>query len=427
MPDSTYSLTDPSGKTRQITAEMAASYNQGANRLAPGFTITPPEVVSSDVLDQNVTREDATVERTRRETDQMASSDFAAYLNSQGTQQSDVLSRLLFPEANQELTAARANERTLLSQAGDYIKGIFGQDSVTRRENLAEEQGLAGAQSQLMESNKRLARLQGELQTIRPQIETEAGQTRIGAEARLNPVERNLRAEIASEALVQAALAGNVEMIQNNINTIMELEFADQDRDLKVFEARLKVEEQRIKGLEGEEADRADQRLQAAKVVLQDRSDAIAAARDEKSQQADLAVAYVEATGDGAGAVNIMNATSLGESMRMAGPFLKSGTEGEKPFIITSGALQIPATEIQQGAVALQNSVGNDSYANTELYTNMLGDWLSLAGLAEDFFEQFPPDLYLNPQDPTLPPQIKAMMRETENKLTPPSAYGSVQ
>lgn len=407
----------PASTTQGVSKalDIAATMRQQPSSIQ----VNVPDRVKSTDLTENVTTQDVMNERARLENASNFQSEFEAYLSNQGTQESGVLSRLLFPQTDTNLAKAREEQRSMLGKAGDFLSGLLGQDSVEKRDKLAAEQGLGAAQEQLAQSNIRLAQLQGELKRVRPQIETEAGQTRVGAEARLNPIERNLQAEIASEALVQAALVGNVNMIQNNIDAIMELTFADQDRDLKIFENQINLYEQQVKSLEGEAAERAQQQINAANVMLEDRRNMLESKRDEKKELADLAVAYIESTGDGAGAQKILNAQSLGEGMRIAGPYLKSETSGETPFVITSGGAKIPATEIQDYAFALQNSIGEDGYANTKLYEESLGDWLEASALLEDFFEQFPPDQYLNPEDPTISPQIRARLRKTEDSANP--------
>lgn len=416
---------DTLGGAANLSAHGILTLNPNAT-VAGTAQINVPSQIPSDVLDSGTTTQDVLNERAQQEQQLTAGQQFAQYLAGQGMDQgqADYMSQLMFPETSPELATAQQDYRGFLTKAQDYLGGLFGRDSVARREELAAEQGLGSAQSELAASNVRLAKLQGELQSIRPQIETEAGQTRIGAEARLSPVERNLRAEIASEALVQAALAGNVEMIQNNVNAIMELELGDQERELNLFENQIKLEESRVNSLEGEAKTRAEQNLRLAQVMLDDRKTAIEDAREMKGQQADLAIAYIEATGDGAGAVKILNAQDLGESMRLAGPSLGASGSTAKQFIITSGSAKIPATDIQAGTLALQNVVGQDGYTNTQLYTDMLGDWLAKGALLDDFIEQFPPDMYLNPEDPTIPVNIKALLKEKEDSgIAVPSAY----
>lgn len=396
----------------EAAQRMAASGSSLASSFlasnAPSYSVSVPSQIPNDVLDSDITQQDVLDTRNQMDAEATASSDFANYLTSQGstTADADYLSRLMFPQTDPNLTAAREDYSSWLTKAGDYVMGMFGQDSVARRNELARKEGLAGAQEELAASNVRLAKLQGELQRIRPQIETEAGQTRIGAEARLNPVERNLRAEIASEALVQAALAGNVEMIQNNINTIMELEFADQERDLQIFSNRIKLEEQRIGLLEGVAKEQAQQNLAAAQIMLQDRADQLEIAQQEKKDVTDFAIAYLEATGDGAGAADIMRG-DLNTAIRKYGSSLEKTGSGERPFVITSGALRVPASEIQEGTMALMSSRGDDGYVNTALYGELLSRWVGSGGLIEDFFDQYSPNLYLNPDDPTMPREVR--------------------
>lgn len=60
----------------------------------------------------------------------------------------------------------------------------------------------------------------------------------------------------------------------------------------------------------------------------------------------------------------------------------------------------------------LNDSKGPDNYVNTVTYVNALQSW---DGTPSDFFKQFPPDMYLNPNDPTIPDYIKAEMSDSGN------------
>lgn len=301
------------GLTAQGVADTIAQHR--------AMTLNVPDTVPSTMLDAGVNRQDVLDQRTNMENEMTASQQFAQYLSSQGDPNAGMIADFMFPQADPRLTEAREQQRGLIGQAGDFLTGMMGFDSVGRRNELAEQSGLAGAQAELAASNERLARLRGEQMKIRPQIEGEAGQTRIGAEARLNPVERQLTAEIGAEALVQAALAGNVEMIQGNIDRLMELEFGDKDRDLKIFEQRIGLEQARIASLEGEGKAEAEARLQVAQIMLQDRKDAMQAQKQEKRDLMSFALDYLKATGDGAGAANIMKGDMASAVAQYGGAF----------------------------------------------------------------------------------------------------------
>ena len=410
-PSSSYSLVDPSGKSTSITAEQAGSYTQGANSLASGYRVVVPTSVPNGALNGGLTMEDVKDKRNSMDATQTAGQQFQSYLTSQGTSAADAASiaGFMFPEQDPNLTKAYEGERSMLTKAGDYLSGLLGgKSSAEKYQGLLDKGGYGDAQTALMDSNERLARLRGEQMKIRPQIEGEAGQTRIGAEARLNPVERQLTAEIGAEALIQATLSGNLQMIEQNATKLMEFEFADQDRELKIFEQRIKLEQARIDSLTGQSKDQAAARLAAAELMLQDRQNALDAAKDEKSQLIDFAQDYLKATGDGAGAADILRTGSLQSAVTKYGSRMQD-TGGTSDNFIKSGAATFPKSTVQATTATLQASkdwAERDEYVNTPLYFSELSNWVSDGGLEADFVKYFPSH-WLNPSDPTVPKWFK--------------------
>lgn len=63
---------------------------------------------------------------------------------------------------------------------------------------------------------------------------------------------------------------------------------------------------------------------------------------------------------------------------------------------------------------------GNDGYANTTTYITLYNYWTGQGGLAKDFTSLFPPKTYLNPNDPTLPDQLKNALNSTAINLVIP-------
>lgn len=93
---------------------------------------------------------------------------------------------------------------------------------------------------------------------------------------------------------------------------------------------------------------------------------------------------------------------------------IENGKDGGGGGTITSGGLKVSKTELGEMASTLESSRGEDGFVNTELYVDAFSDWVSGRGLAKDFFSQFDPDLYVNPGDDTLPPNIKRAMSKKE-------------
>lgn len=385
----------------QQALSSGMSLNDLVNPKSAGYTqITTPNPVPSNRINSNITTQDVLDRRAQLEAQSKAGDDFARYMQSQGStaDNANMFKDFIFTQQDPALTSALNTQASLWSQAGDYIKGLFGQNSMDRYNQLNEDAGLADVRKQMEESNLRLADLRGQQLKIRPQVEGEAGQTRVGAEARLTPIERQLTAEIGAEALVQAALQGNMEMITANTDKLMELEFGDQDRNLKMFENRIKIEEARIKQLEGQAATQANQRLAAANIMLDDRKAALEAAKQEKSDLINFAKSYIEKTGDGAGAADIIKSGNLAGAMSKYGNSVHGATKAD-PF--KSGAATFTKEQIQGVTSTLQASKGSDGFVNTALYFKERDAWLADGGLETDFIKFFPMNM-LNPQDPTV-------------------------
>lgn len=84
-----------------------------------------------------------------------------------------------------------------------------------------------------------------------------------------------------------------------------------------------------------------------------------------------------------------------------------------------SGALKIDNADIGEGSRMLSSTRGADGFTNTEKYTEMYQHWVDNGGLPQDFFKQYDPDFYLNPDDPTIPSYITSQMKKTEEDNNP--------
>ena len=58
----------------------------------------------------------------------------------------------------------------------------------------------------------------------------------------------------------------------------------------------------------------------------------------------------------------------------------------------------------------------SDKYANTALYLQALDNWKKSGGDESDFFKEYPPKLYLNPNDASVPQYIKDMLKKQEEE-----------
>lgn len=80
---------------------------------------------------------------------------------------------------------------------------------------------------------------------------------------------------------------------------------------------------------------------------------------------------------------------------------------------IKSGNLIIPESDIAEGQTGLEQARGDDGYVYTPLYLQMLQKWIDKKGLAQDFFSQYPPKNYLNPNDASVPKWIRDKLKTT--------------
>ena len=346
---------------RDISTLTADDINRafGGVSKASKFKVETPQVVGSDKLSGKTTEQDVYDARMDREVEATDSQKFQDWLISQGTSPEDAAQEadFRFPEENPEVAQAYENERSLIGKAGDFFKTLVGgKSSAEQYQERLDDAGYENVRKQREESNMRLAKLRGEQLRIRPQIESEAGQTRVGAEARLSPIERNLTAEIGAEALIQAALTGNMELMEANATKLMDFEFRDQDRAISAFESRLKLERARIENLEGQGKQQAAARLAVAEEMLQARKDKLEAAKDEKEQLIDFAKDYVKATQDGAGAAAILKGTYQDAIVKYGGA-LSGGAGTTITLTPEQRRLVVDAGWTEQDALSLESDV----------------------------------------------------------------------
>lgn len=256
------------------------------------FSVDIPDSIPSTALTQGGTRADVQARRNSLEQSQLSQQELQQNFQ-QGLagiqkrpQETDFLSSLMFAPQT-ETTVARdqlaEEQRGLIGKARDFITGRS-QDTAGRFAELQQEGGVPELQQRIAGSNERVAQLRGELAKIRPQIEGEAGQTRVGAEARLGPIERNLTAEIASEALVQSALVGNLNAVQSNIDKILQLEFQDEQAQLQDMQMGIQLVQSEIATLEPKLQEEANQRLAQFQFAMNERANALQAEQQNKAQ-----------------------------------------------------------------------------------------------------------------------------------------------
>lgn len=300
-----------------------------------GISVDVPDAVKSTDLNRNVTTEDVLNKRSSMERGQAAQEsatlDFNTALKALEEDPSNVqyASNYLFPtetELDKQYDAFNKQRRGFLSGAIEQAGDMLGIDSGKRLSRMEEERGIPDLRERVAESNERVAKLQGELIKIRPQIETEAGQTRVGAEARLTPVERNLRAEIASEALVQNALVGNLENSEKNVRQILELEFADAERNMNILMQQASLAAMQASTLEGELKQEAQNRSNQLQFLMAERASKLE--QRQWNREASLNVLKVAASYGAPQNIitEVMRAPTVEDAIDAAGPYLQDPT-----------------------------------------------------------------------------------------------------
>ena len=260
----------------------------------PQTQINVPSTVSSTVMDSTTTKQDVLNQRSSMESQlQVAASNTAALDSALSSIQKDpysldfakqFLGTPTTPTSQLRDTYA-AGMRSLLGEASQSLEDLRSYDSVERLTKLEKERGIPGLRDRVSTSLEAVAKLQGELIKVRPQIESEAGQTRIGAEARLNPVERNLRAEIASESLVANALQGNLDNAERNVRTILDLEFGDMEREVSTLMQQANIAQAQMATLEPKLKEEAEARANQFTIAIQERQRAIDDAKYNREGQ----------------------------------------------------------------------------------------------------------------------------------------------
>ena len=94
------------------------------------------------------------------------------------------------------------------------------------------------------------------------------------------------------------------------------------------------------------------------------------------------------------------------------------GSEAGTGFF-NSGGLRIDKADLGTGSQELAATRGVDGFVNTDKYSQMYQHWVDNGGLPQDFFNQYDPDFYLNPDDASIPSYIKSQMKKEEEDTNP--------
>lgn len=82
-----------------------------------------------------------------------------------------------------------------------------------------------------------------------------------------------------------------------------------------------------------------------------------------------------------------------------------------KPKVGTSGSINYSSDDIGTINKALDSTRGDDNYVNTVNYVDGYNRWEKKGGSAKDWIRLFPPNLYLNPSDKSIPAVFRSYMK----------------
>lgn len=72
-----------------------------------------------------------------------------------------------------------------------------------------------------------------------------------------------------------------------------------------------------------------------------------------------------------------------------------------------SGTLSYTAQDKAEDSRALETSRGGDGYVDPAIYQNLAAAWTKNGGQIDDFLKEYPPKLYVNPANTTIPPYLR--------------------
>lgn len=98
--------------------------------------------------------------------------------------------------------------------------------------------------------------------------------------------------------------------------------------------------------------------------------------------------------------------TSLPEEQQLSAFMRYMQNNSKAP--ITSGRLFVSSADLSEGVQVLEKSKGTDGYVNSAIYKEMYDEWIANGGLPQDFLKYFPPRLYVNPNDASLPASLRS-------------------
>jgi hypothetical protein len=292
--------------------KLVQQYSQQAKNSSvaptpkPQVTIPiPNDRTPSTAVTSGVTYNDVMNRRNQLEQQQTTQSGMDGLLSTlQGTTK---LAEALYgtPSAAQTAQSAVLNQqRASEEQFRTGLQGMQNRDTAGRRQELLDQAGAGQARTNLSDSNVRLAQLQGDLAAARPLMESEAGQTRIGAEARLAPINRMLTAEITAEALVNAAYSNNLKLIEDTVQQTLDDEFGDEQAAIDYYRNVSESYKREAATFDGEIAAEAEKKSKAIDLALKERERKLTEDRAQRESVLNIAT---EALKNGAPLSKVQN------------------------------------------------------------------------------------------------------------------------
>lgn len=112
---------------------------------------------------------------------------------------------------------------------------------------------------------------------------------------------------------------------------------------------------------------------------------------------------------------DITSSENAGEALIKAGKYIQTKTAGDgADKKLYSGTLEFTPTDVSEGSDILDQARGEDTYVDPTVYLSQYTKWKNLGGLPQDFIKYYPPKLYVNPENKTLP----AFLRSTSGAFT---------
>lgn len=125
---------------------------------------------------------------------------------------------------------------------------------------------------------------------------------------------------------------------------------------------------------------------------------------------ADIAEGKIKSIGEGTMLYN----TETGETFKNPKTYKPDSGSG---YVV--GGTTVTQGKIAEGHKKLNETRGEDRYADTGVYMDLYNTWVDEGGDPKDFIKEYDPDIYINPQDPTrsfLQTEMKKTTAEAVNE-----------